>query len=327
MFKSIFKNLVFIIFCINATSFANTTLSNSYERSQKLTGNVDIFGTALYWIASETADWAATITQFPNVERIAYKPISFDWSAGLRTGIGHNFQTDNWNTQVSYTRFTTNSTDKASGTIHSAFFGQTVSLVGYFQTASVEWKINYNMFDWNLSRFFSISKSLSVYPSIGLKGGWIDQKIKSKWSKPELFFILLAQENLKNNFTGLGPQFGIKNKWKLANIGVHSISLVSEAFCAFLWGHWMILDQFQDNFLVTVKTIVKDRTFIATCLQTFIGFGWDSNFTKIKSHFALNVGYEIQDWLNQFQIFDDASGGNSNDLVLQGLTITMLLDF
>ena len=327
MSKSIFKNFIFIFLFTRIISYADTGLSNPSDRAQKSLSNVDLFGTALYWVASETADWGATITLLSQVENIAYQTISFDWSPGLRIGIGYNFQTDSWDTQFSYTNFKVNSRAQASDNIHTAFFGQTISAVGFFQKGTVDWTINYNMFDWDLGRSFFVSKDLSLRPSIGLKGGWIDQKIKTEWSRPELLFTLIAQENLKNNFKGLGPKFGVKSKWNFKNIGIHSLSLVSEASSAFLWGHWKIQDIYKDNFFVTVNTKVKDRAFTALYLQAFLGCGWDFNFDADQSHFALKFGYEIEDWLNQFQVFDDASGANSNDLVLQGPTLNMRFDF
>ncbi|HEX4129177.1 MAG TPA: hypothetical protein VHZ24_03985 [Pirellulales bacterium] len=35
------------------------------------------------------------------------------------------------------------------------------------------------------------------------------------------------------------------------------------------------------------------------------------------------IGYEINDWLNQSQVFDDATGAHNNDLILQGLNIRL----
>jgi len=62
-------------------------------------------------------------------------------------------------------------------------------------------------------------------------------------------------------------------------------------------------------------------------LQALMGFGWDFNFNKDRSHFALKVGYEFQDWLNHFQIFTNDSGTDNLDLILQGLTLDLRFDF
>ena len=61
--------------------------------------------------------------------------------------------------------------------------------------------------------------------------------------------------------------------------------------------------------------------------QALAGFGWDFNFDKNHSRFALKVGYEIQDWLDQFQIFNNVAGTSNSDLILQGLTVDLRFDF
>ena len=43
---------------------------------------------------------------------------------------------------------------------------------------------------------------------------------------------------------------------------------------------------------------------------------------KFRS-WSATVGYEINDWLNQCQLFDDATGPHNNDLILQGLTLNV----
>lgn len=327
MCRSTFKAIFLAIVCFGASLSADTGLHNLSCRHQKSCSKINLFGNALYWSALETADWAATITQSSQVEEIAYKTIAFDRSLGFRVGIGYHLETDSWDTKAFYTCFSASSKDHANGTIHSAFFGQTVSAVGYFQTAAIQSKIHYNMFDWDVGRFFFICKNLSFRPSIGLKGGGINQSLKTSWEKPELFFTLLADENVTNNFVGVGSKFSIKGKWNLINVKDHFFSLVSEAESAFLSGRWKIHDLYKDNFFVTVKTIVKDRSFGATCLKAYLGGEWDVHFEQDRLLFALRVGYEIEDWLDQFQVFDDASGGNSNDLVLQGLSFDLSFVF
>ena len=70
-----------------------------------------------------------------------------------------------------------------------------------------------------------------------------------------------------------------------------------------------------------------ERNFGAVMLQALLGFGWDFNFDKNRSHFALKVSYEIQDWLNQFQVFTNFAGTANSDLILQGLTADLRFDF
>ena len=62
-------------------------------------------------------------------------------------------------------------------------------------------------------------------------------------------------------------------------------------------------------------------------LQGFMGFGLDFDLQGKCSHLSFKLGYEIQDWFNQYQVFDNGTGAHNNDLLLQGLTLDMRLDF
>jgi hypothetical protein len=48
---------------------------------------------------------------------------------------------------------------------------------------------------------------------------------------------------------------------------------------------------------------------------------------KFSELLAIKAGYEIQDWFNQYQVFDDGTGSHTNDLVLQGLTVRVRYEF
>nr|NGX38176.1 hypothetical protein [Chlamydiota bacterium] len=90
---------------------------------------------------------------------------------------------------------------------------------------------------------------------------------------------------------------------------------------AFMWGHWSFTDQFLDSFNSKIVTKVADRNFGAFMLQGFLGFGLDI------CNFSLKIGYEVQDWFNQYQVFDNGTGGQSGNLILQGITLQARYDF
>ena len=77
--------------------------------------------------------------------------------------------------------------------------------------------------------------------------------------------------------------------------------------------------------VIYVKTL--NRNFGSFMLHSFIGFGWDYNFNHDRYHFGMKLGYEIEDWLNQCQIFTDASVSQNNELILQGLNFGLHFDF
>jgi hypothetical protein len=304
-------------------------LPNLSDRPPIQDKNIDVFVDFLYWYTSETIDWAFDIPISPNPATTTYKTIAFDWAPGFRVGLGYNMFHDQWDTQASYTWFQSKATDHTSGRVESAFFAARISLLEPFQTGKVRLDLHYNMFDWDLGRRFLVSSCLSLRPLIGIKAGWIDQTIRTKWTIGDIPFIGLftAKEVLKNNFRGGGPKGGVHGKWILGNVNRHQFSLIGNFEAAYMWGHWTIRDEFFDIFNTHTFAKVDDRNFGAFVLGGIMGLGWDFNFDKTRSHFALKICYEIQDWFNQVQLFTNTSGGQNNDLILQGLTVDLRFDF
>jgi hypothetical protein len=308
----------------------DTGLPNLSDRPKAQDRSIAMFADALYWYTSETVDWAFTLSAHNNSVNTAYKTISFDWDPGFRVGLGYNMRHDQWDTQIAYTRFQTVATGHAHGGVTSGFLAARLSLLEPFNTGKIRFNLHYNMFDWDLGRSFLVSKFLALRPFIGAKGGWIDQKIHAKWTTPNFGvpgFLYSAKENVKNNFRGGGPKGGISGKWILGNVRRHVFSLIGSCAGAFMWGNWTLQDKFTDVLQTKTSIPMGNRNFGALMLQASMGFGWDFNFDKNRSHFALKIGYEIQDWLNHFQVFTDISGTTNADLILQGLTTELRFDF
>jgi len=290
---------------------------------------VDFFADALYWYTSETVDWAFTRTIEGISLESAYKTFSFNWAPGFRLGFGYNMLHDDWDTQASYTWFQSKAFGETSGLVTSAFLAARLSLLEPFKTGKASLHIHYNMFDWTLGRSFFTSKSLLFRPSIGLRGGWINQKILSTWTIPDFIgpLPLIANETIKQSFQGGGPTANARAKWCFGTLRKHFFYLSSEFVAGYLWGHWEIRDKFLDSLLTAIYVNTADRNFGSFLLRANLGLGWDANFDHERAHFELRLGYEIEDWLNQFQIFSDASGSQNNDLILQGLHLGLRFDF
>jgi len=316
--------------------WTDTGLQNIPARPVNQTTSVDVFANALFWRTTEDIDWALVLVPKGNAETINFKTISFDWSPGFRVGVGYSMEHDQWDTQFTYTWFHTQTTDhidSGSGEVSSVFAGTKVSLITlieYYDTGKISWKLNFNMLDWDLGRCFYVSDSLAFRPSIGVKGGWINQTIHTEWETfdfLDLGFDLASNENLKNDFSGVGPKGAVNGKWILGNICNHCFSVFGDFAAAYMWGHWKFRDKFHDNLATTVTAMQGNRNFGSMMLQGMVGIGWDFSFFNDPSHFAMKLGYEIQDWFNQYQQFDNSSGLHNNDLILQGLTLDLRFDY
>lgn len=317
-----------LIYSLSFVLFLHAEDKYSYKSIQPKSKNIDISADFLYWYTSETVDWAFTLAFDENTIKTAYKTLSFNWAPGFRVGLGYNSFCDHWNTKANYTQFHSKAVDSTRGSVTPAFLAARLSLLEPFSSGKAQLSLHYNMLDWDLGQSFSVCKCLCLRPAIGLKGGWITQTLKTSWTIDDLFGLHTASENLKQKFSCVGPTAGFSMKWYLKNIQKHSFSLIGQFEADYLWGHWSIQDKFTDDLFFTkieIKTL--DRNFGSIVLCSFFGFEWNYSFSCNQSCFATKIGYEIEDWFNQFQIFSDASGSQNNNLILQGLCASLNFTF
>ncbi len=307
-------------------------LPNVSSLSENHCHNVNVSVDFLYWTAEEDGigndNWGQILTNPDPITKVVdIQVVSFDYSPGFRVGIGYDLPYDQWDTKISYTWFRTEAKDHIStnGEISSPFFGNFFASTPLFKykQASIQFTILFNMFDWELGRKYWVSEGLSVRPFAGLKGGWIDQTIRTRWTRPDL----AAAENIKNNFWGFGPSGGLKTQWKIGNNENRFFSLIGDFAGALMWANWSIPDVYKNSNPQKV-TVRFDEFFLASLMfQSFIGIGWETNFNKDRSHFAVRAGYELQFWLEQFQVFDWNVGKLNNQLSLLGGTFDFRFDF
>ena len=89
-------------------------------------------------------------------------------------------------------------------------------------------------------------------------------------------------------------------------------------YTAYLLGFWTINDVATNTSNQGVSTQVipiDNRDFGALTFQAMIGLHFNYR------NWNATAGYEFNDWLNQCQIFDDATGPHNNDLIVQGLSV------
>ncbi|MBI2743772.1 MAG: hypothetical protein HYX48_07650 [Chlamydiales bacterium] len=328
---------------VQATQESSNGLPNISARFHPESTSLDVFADLLVWCAKESGseNWAQVITASGAKTKCDVRDVRFDWDAGFRAGLGYGMKHDQWDTQLYYTWFRTRGSDHVSstpGTVFSAYLGNFyvdnqngagISGIAY-QKASMEWKIHFSMFDWELGRNFRVSRALSLRPFIGLKGGWIHQSIHTKWhnsNRSGAEFFKEGRENLKNNFWGIGPSAGLNTKWDLFVRQKHSFNLFGDLSGAIMWGHWTLGDVYKNNIEQEVVVKLSHINSAAVTLRTFLGFGWDATFNRDRSHFSAKLGYEMQFWLNQLQLYFFDTGRLDNVLTLQGGTLEFRFDF
>lgn len=300
---------------------------------------VKFFADALFWHASEETSsiWAihGSSTFDPLITDVwEAKNITFDFDWGWRVGAGYVLPHDQWDTQLSWSWFRTDADSNVSGPtglILPQFFGAFAN-GDHPMNGKLKWKILYNMCDWELGRSYSISQRLALRPFIGLKGGWIDQTLDSNWKVEErdvngtVFPVdYIATENLKNNFSGIGPNGGIQTTWTLVSFSEHTLKFFGDLSSALMWGTWSIKDVYQNDSPYRISTNVKDLNLGSLTIRGFLGLGWEkSNET---THIAAKLGYESQLWVNQVRFPTFQQVLLHGNLTLQGGTLHVQIDF
>lgn len=292
--------------------------------------NFSVSTALLYWHVGEGAtSWAATILLDPPAYDQA--SLSFGWDFGFRAGLGYRLNYDQWDTKLYYTWFRTEAADTAEvsspeiGGISSYFLGGYIELPrSIFHSAHLQWSVLFNMFDWELGRHFLVKKTLMLRPWVGAKGGWIHQTIHSQWRAHD---GLRAQENLKNNFWGLGPSGGFNSEWRLSVSEKRFFSFFNNLSCAYLWGKWNCSDVYFDTYPAQVTVNTPGTMLGALAVTAFSGIGWSITFNRERSRFSARLGYELQYWFNQLKIVTFNELRLSHDLTLQGGTCDLSFNF
>jgi hypothetical protein len=186
------------------------------------------------------------------------------------------------------------------------------------------------MFDWELGRNYWVSKSLALRPFVGIKGGWINQRIDSKWINPNLpssLYFNRGTEEIKNDFWGIGPSLGVNTKWLLYASQTQWFSLFGDFSGAMMWGHWTFSDQYKNDLSQTVNIHLQNVNNAATMVRILMGFEWDLNFKQDQYRLTSKIGYEMQFWLDQLQFYSFTAGRQNSQLTLQGGTLEFCLNF
>lgn len=287
-----------------------------------------IFAQELFWHASEqTAGiWSNEIplSSFFAPDQFAYSPqeINFNWSRGFRGGVHYVTENDVWDTAFVWTYFPAESSpshNTGAQIIIPNFFSGYVS-GNYFFGASLDWLLNMNMFDVSVSHPFKILPSVILQPAIGIKAGTIDQTIHATWNAIDY----VAKENLIHNYSGIGPSLGVGAKWNI----YEQFNLLANLSGAFLWGSWNVRDTYNrpSAFLVAPTTIstTMNQSYLGTMMLDYL-FGVEWRYQG-RSQVAIQLGYEMQYWLNQLRVVSFQQNPTHGDLTIQGATCGMTID-
>jgi len=296
------------------------------------TGREEHLGFA-YKETFDTVDSRQTVASKGSI----YEP---DWNfrPGFRVGVGVLRNHDGWDVYANYTwlviRNTKNTVRKGKpneqiipiGTF--TFAGASPDLV---TSSSGKWTLDFNVVDLELGRNFFISRYLTLRPHFGLKGTWqkqsfdvstfSDTSAKLPWDQ------YLSDNSL--DYWGIGICAGLDTAWHLNRCS----SVVAEVATCAMWERFTVdakaTRTSSTNAAPNVAVLNVEKSFhtIKPVLELFLGARWETWFCCDNFHFSIEGGWEQQWWGDQNQFFDSATQSRLGDLVLQGFTMKLRLDF
>ena len=288
---------------------------------------LEIFVEGLEWRATETNNWAYINSESLPHQTINYKTIDFNYSPGFRVGVSY---IRTWDALISYTRFYTTAHDSATGLIRPSFVGSVTAQqkpADLFTSGQVYPSINYNIFDINFGQRFHPAEAWMLHPIAGLMGGWINQTIRASYQGSPILTgshageTASTNEKITNNFVGVGPKAGVDTSITLFNYHDYQPKLLAAFSASYLVGNWVIRDVTNVTPKRNITVSGSSTSMGSLTLQGSIGLALD------YKKFAIKVAYELSDWFNQNQFFDNDTGTHNNDLILQGLVLGITYDF
>lgn len=291
---------------------------------QASAAHVQPFIDLLVWDANETnTSWATTINGTDTVHVIQANP-SFNTRPGFKAGLLYSADDNSWDTTATWTHYVTNANQTipiGEQVISSLFFSGSFFLSeNIFFGAYNNWGIALNMFDLQASHGFHPTSALTLTPKIGVKGGTINQNLNITWNA----IVYNASEKLTNNFTGIGPSFGLDAKWQVYN----NFSVVGDISTALMYGRWSESDIYhRPATLLTTQTTIRtisNPTELGTMMMDyFLGLEWQHHGL---SNVTVTLGYEMQYWPSQLRLLAVQQLTTFGDLTLQGATCGISID-
>lgn len=297
-------------------------------------GTLHPFVDVLVWRASETESAWAEITSpavnpdlsLAEATSVNHPYLDFNTRPGLKLGFLYTSDNDGIDNTFYWTTYSAGSSKNIALANHfifslffsgSGFLSESVAFGAY-----ARWQLALNMLDWEASHSFKPTPTLTLTPKIGIKGGTINQSINVNWFD-ELY---TATEYVTNNFTGIGPTFGLDAKWNIFK----GFNVVGDVSTALMYGRWNNSDTYHRPPSLlgilpeeTIYTSMNHNKLGSLMMDYYLGLQW---VHEGQSRVSLNLGYEMQYWAGQLRWMAVQQFPPLGDLTLQGATCGITID-
>jgi len=287
---------------------------------------------ALYFQARETGTSVAIYQQEPSSRLENGKVIhpSFKTHFGGRIQGGLFTPEDNWEVSIQFLHYHARVTEEfKEGIFYPTWVHPAKDSGGYVDQLRSRWRLHLGVLDLMLAKGWDVSACLQLKPYAGLRFAGVRFKSRIDYRGGTLFPGAEEDISMKNKFWGVGPLVGIESLWRLGE----SFGLFAKAGCSLLYGNTYIHQDEEETGSDQGKIKLYDE-FKQTRKIAEMGIGFDLRHCIGCSQLYARVGWQLYFLLgaNQALRFVDSSMegnvvGNLGDLILQGLTFGVGLNF
>lgn len=300
-----------------------------------------ITGSYLYWgFSQDQMQYAENIVEAANGTLTEnFKSAGTNWGSGFRIGLGGHLPVDNWDLMINWTRWHNSKTNNtyshpgAGNTVipilePEAPGGESLLADAMTNSASNRWRLDFDMLDFELGRFFKISKKLDLRPHIGMEFARVNQHLGVNYNNVN---DTKGGHNTyfsgKNNFLGLGPRLGIDTRFLLG----YGLGFFGNVAGSLLWGYTSVNTSATQTPLSSLYSpisyyITNSVHGLRPTAQLAIGFDWDKCFND-SFYLSIGASYEVQELWDQWHLANNYNTERTGNLSSQGLTVKVRMDF
>lgn len=308
----------------------------------------------LYWEGTERGLEYALKNKASSFEQDLqlYTP-SFGFEPAFRIGAGMHLPHDDWDLELTYTRFynhTTNQTShdfigNPSGGILAVWTSSTAfqgnNFRALWQNSEAKWKIHSHFFDLILKHHLWMSSAIALEPAFGLKLALLQQRYSVLYENGNTTLplqFISSSIAMKNRSFNLGPTFSLSTLWNVSNhfdfLGALSGSLLASHFT---------VGRNESDVMIQTGTLSLDSLrerdkYWALRPEASATFGlqWTDCICRSKNgiYYGLSAAYEAQVWWKQnmlFRFIDQTNAAmispTQGDLFFHGLTLEGFVEF
>lgn len=297
-------------------------------------GSFDVFTelSFIYWQPKEQGTAIALIKPTIDATQAQARIINadFNFTTGFKALFGTSFTNDNWTTWAKYTFLHSKNFKKIRVNENETLtnFWRTAEDLDDLTTIFAKWLIYLDILDLSFGRPCYVGTKLTFHPFVGLKGGWITQKLYEQYIDDPGGDPTHYKTTFRSNSYIIGPRIGLNTNWLLGDgfkfFGNISTSLFYQRFKLRLNE-----DQVDDPVLKAKNT----EKHINSNLELAVGLGWGCYFFEKRSHFDITLGYEALIFWNQNTLssfceeLSSLTNAKPGNLTSHGFTITARFDF